>query len=59
MVVITIKSRVGGSPWGKTLVAAAAAAAVSVVGDGLCMARRGRVLRSECTRLRADLCERA
>ena len=51
----TVKSRVAGSPWGKTLVAAAAAAAVSVVGDGFCMARRGRVLRSECTRLRADL----
>ena len=45
MVVITVK----------TLVAAAAAAAVSVLGDGLCMARRGRVLRSECTRLRVDL----
>ena len=32
-------------------------AAVSVVGDGLCMARRGRVLRSECTRLRGSASE--
>ena len=53
-VVETTTSRAAGGSGDDTLAAAAAGAAVLGLVGELGMARRGRVLRSECTRLRAS-----